>query len=262
MTEPEPLPGWLCGSWRREWIQRRGVMDPPMAVHYVQGPRAFGDLRIPGDRPNTSAGSLEELSDDECLVLARQSGFAGFCEAESDVVTWHHELDYQPTLGAREVDVGRVERSGAAMLEHALDGAYVELWWPLSSGDGRFLVLEARAGARLERLLVVAGDHFLFARNRAVELPPARSLAELVGASGVTRAERLAYLDCELSYGLVRGGARAWQIQRSTLPWREGCPLELPASCVEGALALDSGWTVQADTLAREDARVMFGDGV
>lgn len=268
------VPEGLCGSWLRAWIERRpktpSPQDPPpiqdgsVAVHYVQTPHVFVDLRVAIERPPIRASRLAELTDDELEILARQQGFAGHTSVSGDVVTWHHELDFQPTVdGAPELDVGRIEPHGSALLEHALDGAYSELWWRLSSGDGRFLALAEREGggegAPLARVFVLAGDAFMFARRRATPLPPAASLAALLRATGTTRAAREAYLDCEISYGLARGAAHPWQVLRSTLPWREGATIPPPARFRAGALAPDDGWALELDTLHEADAATLFG---
>ena len=43
------------GAWQRDWIRRHGgAPDPRVTVRYVQTPSVFGDLRIPGDRPDVA----------------------------------------------------------------------------------------------------------------------------------------------------------------------------------------------------------------
>jgi hypothetical protein len=258
------LPAWLSGTWKREWIRRDGVTTNTMTVRYLQTPYWFGDVRIPIDRPRITAGSLPALTDAELAALAKQRGFFGYTTVVGDVSTWHHELDYQPNNGG--VDTGRIERLGASsMLEHGLDGSFVEHWWNLASGDGKFFTVRVMRGGRLDRMLVVTGDHFLYARNRASDLPAARSLTDL--AATASREQLLAYLDCELSHGTVRGGSVPWQIERSTLPWREGAHLELVDSLTvdaAGALtapaaaAAGETWTIPLSTLAPDDLRVLF----
>jgi hypothetical protein len=53
---------------------------------------------------------------------------------------------------------------------------------------GKFLTVRVMRAGRLDRMLVVAGDHFLYARNREGDLPAARSLTELAAraAAGET----------------------------------------------------------------------------
>jgi len=250
------VPEWLHGSWRRAWIRRGATRASDVAVHYVQTPRMFADLRVLDARPRVGATSFADATDADLSALAEQWGFAGFATADGDVVTWHHELDFQPDEPG-EVDVGRVERVGNAMLEHALDGAYTELWWRVASGDGRYFAAERRAGGRLEGLLVVAGDAFMYVRDRAVPLPEAKSLRELVDDPNRGRAAKISYLDCEISAGRARGGARPWAIERSTLPWREGCALDPPFSVRAGALTMREGWVAVTSTFALEDLALL-----
>jgi hypothetical protein len=46
---------------------------------------------------------------------------------------------------------------------------------------------------------------------------------ELIARTHPPREALIAYLDCEISYGTTRG----WQVERSTLPWRQGQRLAL-----------------------------------
>jgi len=206
------------GAWQRDWIRRHGgAPDARVVVRYVQTPSVFGDLRIPDDRPDVAAAaSLADLEDDQLAALARQNGFAGVTTVDGDNATWHHEIDVQPSSGG--VDIGRIEPAGdGRMFEHALDDAYVESWSAIDRGAGFFAARVERAG-RVDQLLAVAGAHFVYARARAVALPPGDSLTELIARTHPPRATVIAYLDCEISYGSTRG----WLVERSTLPWREG----------------------------------------
>lgn len=256
------LPAWMSGTWKREWIRAGDVTTNTVMVRYLQTPLWFGDLRIPIDRPRITASSLAELGDAELAHLAKQRGFFGYTTLAGDVSTWHHEIDYQPSGG--RPDTARIERLGASsMIEQGLDGSFAEHWWNLGSGDGKFLAVRVMRAGRLDRMLVVAGDHFLYARDRASDLPAAKSLTEL--AATASREQLLAYLDCELSHGLVRGGTMPWQIEHSTLPWREGKPLELalaltldPSGALVARGADGEAWTIPINTLPVEDLRVLF----
>lgn len=258
------LPAWLSGTWKREWIRRDGVTTNTMMVRYLQTPLWFGDVRIPTDRPRITASSLAELDDAQLAGLAKQRGFFGYTTLAGDVSTWHHEIDYQPPPSDGSLDTARIERLGnSSMLEQGLDGSFVEHWWNLGSGDGQFLTVRVMRAGRLDRMLLVAGDHFLYARNRASDLPAARSITEL--AATASREQLLAYLDCELSHGLVRGGSVPWQIEHSTLPWREGTHLAFADDLrigPDGALAARAAdgetTTIPINTLAPDDLRVLF----
>jgi hypothetical protein len=265
----QPLPSWFLGTWEREWIRISGVTDNTMTVRFVQTPTMFGDVRIPSDRPRFAhATSLADLTLEELAALAKQRGFFGYTTLEGDVATWHHEVDYQPAGAAG--DMGRLERvGGSGMYEHALDDSYVESWWSLGSGDGKYLVVRVTKLVhdvqRLDRVLLVAGDHFAYARNRAKELPAADSLSALVTKGDASLETLRDYLDCELSHGYVRGGTVPWEIVNSTLPWREGSHLELADEIVldaRGQLSALEGpgetWTFPLNSMSKEDLAVLF----
>lgn len=251
------------GAWQRDWIRRHGgAPDATVTVRYVQTPSVFGDLRIRGDRPAfPGAASFAALSDDQLAALARQSGFAGYVTVDGTSATWHHEIDFQPSGG--EDDIGRIEPAGhGKMFEHALDDSYVESWSALGSdGDTFFAVRVARAD-RVEHLLAVAGDHFVYARARANPLPPADSLGDAIAKRGATRDVVIAYLDCEISYGTTRG----WQVERSTLPWREGkrlafvdrIALDAAGQPIARAPAAGETWSFPVNTIPAAQLRALL----
>jgi hypothetical protein len=259
------LPSWFTGVWTREWIERKGVRSDLFDVHYLQTPSLFGDMRVPRDRPVLAqAKSFADLTDADLLQLARQRGFTGSTTVSDARATWHHEVDFQPPDSAE--DIGRIERiDDAHMFEHALDSSYIESWRSVSSGDGRFLAVRVERAGRLDRVLLVAGDHFLFVRNREKDLPMAESLDSLIIATRATRSQIIEYLDCEFSAGRVHGSGAAWEIQRSTLPWREGKHLdfvdELHISSGGGLVprgASTERWSVPVNTLTRAQLRALF----
>jgi hypothetical protein len=115
--------------------------------------------------------------------------------------------------------------------------------------------------------LLVAGDYFVFVRNRIKDLPRAASLDSLIASTHPSRAQVIEYLDCDFSFGRVRGGSIAWEIQRSTLPWREGHRLDFVDQ-----VGLDNGgnkirlrtaqserWTVPINTFTESELASVFG---
>jgi hypothetical protein len=153
------------------------------------------------------------------------------------------------------------------MHEHGLDGSYIEAWKSTSRGEARFLVIRVEHAGRLVKTLVVVGNQFIYVRNRAVDLPTAESFDALINSSKASRAQIEAYLDCEFSVGRVQGGSVLWEIQQSTLPWREGRHLDLvdEIAAVEGGAGLaprkvgDGEWTVPVNTLTARDTGELFG---
>jgi hypothetical protein len=261
------VPSWLSGVWQREWIEERGLRSSTLDVHYLQTPLFFGDVRIPRDRPNLShASSFTDLSDQELHALAQQRGFAGHTTLVGTTATWHHQMDFQPPDG--EEDIGRLELlAGRRMHESGPDGSYTESWKSATDGDGRFLVIQTERDGRPQRLLLVAGDYFVFVRNRIKDLPRAASLDSLIASTHPSRAQVIEYLDCDFSFGRVHGGSIAWEIQRSTLPWREGHRLEFvdELKVAEGDSVLQrtpgsERWTVPINTLSDSELVEIFGD--
>jgi hypothetical protein len=263
------VPSWLYGLWQREWIEEGAVRSNTLDVHYLQTPSFFGDVRIPRDRPDPgSARSFADLSDQELHALAKQWAFAGPITLVGSTATWHHQIDFQPPDG--EEDVGRLKLlAGRRVHETGLDGSYTESWKSMADGDGRFLVVQTEREGRPQRLLLVAGDYFVFARNRAQDLPKAASLEALIASSHPSRAQMVEYLDCEFSFGRVRGASVAWEILRSTLPWREGHRLEFvdelevvtEGNRVRPRNSAAERWTVPINTLSAADLLEMFPAG-
>jgi hypothetical protein len=152
------------------------------------------------------------------------------------------------------------------MYEQALDSSFTELWWSLTSGEGRFLAVRVERAGRLDRILLVAGDYFFYGRNRSKDLPAAPSLDSLIATTRATRSEIIEYLDCELSVGRIRGGSIPWEIQYSTLPWREARHLDfvdrISAGGSIGGLTprpeAGEAWTVLVNTVDSEDLVVLF----
>jgi hypothetical protein len=260
-----PPPRWLRGDWTRDWIEVRGARSSRFVVHYLQTPRLFADMRIPIQRPAfPNATSFANLSDADLATLAQQRGFAGWVSAAADTFTWHHEIDFQPSDGT--LDIGRVERVDSAhWYEHALDSSYVESWRSTAPGDTTFLVLRGERAGRLDQMLLVVGDRFLYVRNRSIDLPEAPSLDSLIARTHAGREQIIAYLDCEFSWGRVHGGARPWQVDASTLPWREGQSLPFVSTV---ALTADStgplvrgpglSWSVPVNTLSKTQLATLF----
>ena len=251
------------GAWQRDWIRRHGgEADPRVTVRYVQTPSVFGDVRIPGDRPAVGhAASFADLSDDELAALAKQNGFAGETTMDGANATWHHEIDFQPA--GRGDDVGRIEPvDDGQMLEHALDDSYIERWSAIGHDGGKFLAAKVAREGRVDQLLAVAGESFVYARARAAALPAADSISEAIARTHATREEIIAYLDCEISYGTVRG----WHIEHSTLPWREGKRLPfadriaIDAHGQPAARMISAGetWSFPVQTFTAAELRAMF----
>jgi hypothetical protein len=262
-------PIWLQGVWSRDWIERQGVKSNTLDVHYLQTPTFFADMRIPRDRAGMAAAkSFADLADEQLRSLARQNGFAGRTTLAGMVATWRHDIDFQPSDGTP--DKGRLEPIGPdQMHEYGLDGSYIEAWRSSTDGRGRFLVVRIEHSGRLSRTLVVVGNQFVYVRDRAKHLPSAASFDALIEATHPSREEMVEYLDCEFSVGRVSGGRVPWEIEQSTLPWRERRHLEFidQISTKDAGSSVWSGevgedvWTVPVNTMSPREIRTLFGEG-
>jgi hypothetical protein len=269
-----PVPAWLSASWQRLWVinDNQGPPQDTVNVRNIQTPTLFGDCRIPKDRPRfPDATSLADLTDKQLQTLYPQEGFSGYTTVEGYVITWHHEIDYQPPDGS--IDIGRFQiMGGRNVFEHGVQAVYLEHWWRLEEAGGYFLGAKVMRNLghqqqRVHEILSVSGDHFIYARNRPFDLPMADSLAELIRKEKYTRKQILAVLDCEVSHGFVLGGRCPWEVQFSTLPFKEQKPLDfagrIKVDPATGQLSPrhatpDLAWSFPVNTLGIEDLLVLF----
>jgi hypothetical protein len=225
-TPPAGVAG-LQGLWRRSLITwpRRGASDTTTSVRWLQGPRAYIDLRQPAPMPDFShARTLEDLTYDDCACLARQEGFAGDLSFDGMHFEWLREIDFQPR--SPSADAGSLRWQGDVLIETGRDADYVEHWHrdpsiPTTPAD----IVVQGAGHKTRATMLRVGPYFMFARARATSLEKGYgSLAEYVAAApDLAHAREL--IDCEISFGQVdESGPR---ITASTLPYRIGALMEL-----------------------------------
>jgi hypothetical protein len=237
----------LAGVWQRRSIEKDGQKDMTTQVIWLQTPKCFGDIRIPIDRPKFSSDtSWAELTESDALALSKQQGFAGVTQLEGSLCQWHRYLDYQPFNGLR--DIGSLHWEQDILIELGIDSIYKEEWQRLDDGSGDFTALVLSTQQSLESdsswqgCLVTAGDYFIYALNRSSPLPASESLTSLLLNSRQDPSQQLRYLDCEISFGRCKLGHIPWQIERSTLPWREEQSLW---SLSDLDLDLDNGQVIQ-----------------
>jgi len=231
-TTDNTAPEWFRGAWKLEWAKAAGEQPTlTRTVRDIQTPTVFASVRIDFDRPVITATSFDALTDAELVALSKQrGGFAGSATFDSGVADWKHDFDFQ---NSQSPDTARIKPLGpTTVLEEGLDGDFQELWWKLSSGDGKYLGIKVTVNGRVEKVLSVVGDHFAYGRNRAKDLP-AKNLTDLMAAKP-SRDEIIQMIDCEFSYGLVRGGRMPWEIRFSSIPWREGKALDVARELAGG----------------------------
>ena len=138
------------------------------------------------------------------------------------------------------------------MIERAPSGAYEEDW-RLQPGSRSFAAHLTKRDAATTTCLYVAGEHAIYARNRAVDLPSAKTLLELARDAKYERDRLQELVNCEFSYGRRRQPGGDFKVEVSTLPWREGellgvlwvDALASKAVNVED-LVLSENWTVES----------------
>jgi len=225
------VPGWLRGLWQRLSIETAdGQRDTETQVFYLQTSSCFGDLRLPSDRPDLKLkqASFSSLTRDNALALSRQQGFAGIAQFEQGQCQWVRYIDYQPPQAVR--DVGLLHWQDDILIEEGVDQVYREEWHKIDDGAGDYTALVLTAediphqAVTWQASLVVAGDYFIYSQNRSVALPSAETLTDCL-TSATTFDKQQDYLACEIAFGLCQSGQVPWEIQRSTIPWREGSAL-------------------------------------
>ncbi len=265
------VPDRYLGVWQRRRLSTAdGLVDTRSTVLGLQTPRLHADLRLPAAGAAASATCLEACSHEQLLALAGQQGFAGLTRVEDDLCCWQRLMDYQPCTANADIGLMRFE-SSERLIEDALDDSYREIWerLPESLGPTWGQWLRPADGSARQACLLVAGDCFFFAAERAAGLRRGGVLADHLRAA--KRPRQLELLAFELSFGRIRGAGEPWRILHSSLPGRAGQHL-LPAACSGtsadsvadfclarlGAYPPPGGWARAADPAppaAREAAR-------
>ena len=216
-------PHWH-GLWTRSLlVGADGQRDVSSAVSWLQGPELFVDLRQPAARPAFClVQGFAQLSGAAETWLAHQQGFAGSFQVAENRAAWRREIDYQPP--GPTPDEGMLSWEGETLVETGLHSPYLEHWHAAPQPNHPCAALRLRvAQTGQAAILVRTGPIFMLARGRAPGIRlSAPSLAACLAGAADAKA-RQALLDCEIS----RGTASGWEINASTLPWREGQRLRL-----------------------------------
>lgn len=246
----QTVPDWLIGVWKRLSLEEDGHYDTTTQVIWIQTSSGFADIRIPAGRAAFITGdrtrqekkhklpdqhylnsnrlensadlenSLASLSPQQASLLCQQEGFAGITQFANGVCEWHRALDYAPFTG--EADQGTLHWEGDTLIEIGPEGAYKEEWQRMATGPTA--TMTATNGAAWEKWLVVCGDYFIYMCDRRQHLPANTTLKDLLSflPNGKLDLASQQYLNCEVSLGRIQPGNVAWEIQQSTLPWKEG----------------------------------------
>lgn len=224
------VPDWLQGVWQRKRIDYAdGSSDTASQVFWLQGLSCYGDLRIPATRPWVARIGASHADD---LALAHQQGATGHCHCLETQAVWQREWGYQPVVDFPEP--GDMELRGHCMIERAPSGAYEEEWHRLTPTNPAIHVWLREDGHA--RLLVI--DTFAMLIERRSSALPLRPLTALLRESSQESQE---LLGCEISYAEYDANSN-FLIRHSTLPWREGQPLNL---CNQQGEILTPGWRLE-----------------
>lgn len=213
-TRSSAVPECYVGLWRRRLLRDAHGEDTRTQVLWLQSGSLYADLRLPAERDAEDG-------------IARQQGFAGRLEARDNLLTWRRWLDFQPPSGVE--DVGLVRFTGLnEMVEQGVHADYEEVWEriaPASPDRAAFSLQVEHTAAGLVRrragVLVIVGEHFMFALDRLAALPAAPSLRALSTQSQLDDDVREHLFACEISFGRRRRTDR-WEILHSTVRAREG----------------------------------------
>ena len=234
MTRPS-APGYvavhpdsLAGTWRRTLlVDERRTVDVTTEVTWLQGARTYLDLRRPPGRPAfDGVRRLADLDADQVRWLAGQQGFAGELADRGDHVEWTRWIDLHPA--GPHPDAGTLHLADGVLVERGRHVDYLEHWRRVSPGAAPTWALQLVGDGGFRACLLRVGSAFGWARGRRRRLCDPRPLPELVAAAladaGLDRARDA--VDVEISLGTVHGPTE-WTVTASTLPFREGAPLDL-----------------------------------
>src|SRR6476619_1599993 len=232
-----PVSEKMIGCWERLHIRfSEGTEDKTTRVIWLQTLSGVADIRIAASRPNLRGRrGFGDCSKDELLKLAEQDCFCGVTLFDPDprpsptasCTKEAYLFRLQPVITFPEPGWIEWQGSGTCMIERAPSGAYEEDW-RLQSGSRSFAAHLTKRDAKATTCLYVAGEHAIYARNRAVDLPSDKSLVELATDAQCERRRLEELLDCEFSYARRERPGDGYTIMTSTLPWREGQALGYP----------------------------------
>ncbi len=194
------------GLWRRRLLETEILHDTDSEVWRLQTGQLYADLHL-------------SSSDSGRIGLRR--GVAGELQMQGDMLTWQ---SWFANLAPTDIgDCGHVWLEGQKLITQSARTSGLEIWERVTppTDDRLALVLQDECSAygdwRSRRgLFAVFGEHFVLALDRSLCL---------AGGGRAAKPQQRTFavfrLDPEISFG-VRHGRVSWEIQRSTLPYREG----------------------------------------
>jgi hypothetical protein len=277
-AEIPDAPEELLGLWVRDSITLGdGSVDRTTRVWWNQTRKAFVDLRIPAGRAIIRQPRGDVLLPPSVLEsLGRQKGFAGHIVVEGARCRWIRSIDFQPQTDRPDEAIIWIE--GEMLYEEGSAGSvvgssYREIYRRLSKADRHCISLRLveRESLNLgghhadQAILVIVDETFMFAKRRPQQLVGTESLSDYL-AKANNMDEVQAYLDCEISMGVIGRTWEDWIVQHSTLPWREGQPLGIGGAPIvqSGRIVIHGSsetqiWRIDESNLPREELVGLFG---
>ena len=219
----------MIGCWTRRNLRfADGTEDKTTRVIWLQTLSGVCDVRISASRPDLrERRGFADCSTEELLKLAEQDCFCGTTlfdpEAEPfPTASWPKEaylFRFQPVITFPEPGWLEWRDFGTCMIETAPSGAYVEDWRLLPESRS-FAAHLTKRDAVSATCLYVAGEHAIYARNRAVDLPSDKSL---VSSPGMLNANAAAWRSSWIANSLMPAANAP---ATTTRLWLRLCPGE------------------------------------
>ena len=229
MHTTDNVPDKYKGAWQQLPSGEKTGEVP--RSYWLQTKRLHASILVPPGRPDFSGKeSLSEMNQDELMWLASQQAIAGACIVKDESLHRRRQIDYQSSRGKANERIMRFE--GDDLWEGSPNSSEHLVWHKISEPDAESIALRFQdetditdiSGQR-KGLLLVVGDYFMYVRDRGYFVPQSESLSTLIECREYAHQQIVELLDFEVSFGVRRSGNVPWQIQLSTLPFREGKPL-------------------------------------
>ncbi len=225
-SSPAPDGTWGCFS-RHSLAYATGQDAPAIEGIRLQAQGMTGELRLPAARPDiTGRGGLHGCSAELLLDLCAADGGVAASVWSGETLGWDTPCMFQPS-GHWPPPVSP-RRIGAALVETAVSGAFVQDW-RLQPGSGGLLAsmrlmfetgVDGHTRPR-DGGLMIAGEHGLLCLGRYRPLPSDAPVQWQMRQAGDPHAFADMVFEAETAYAR-RQDDGAFRVERSTNPFHEG----------------------------------------
>jgi len=230
------VPDKMLGCWKRKYIRfKNAETDTSTTVIWLQTLSAMVDIRIPERILDFSTGlSLHEYTVEQLCELASQDCATAITRLDESTTpystaSWEANDDgayIQTVVNYPEDGWFEWKEDGSCMMEWAPSRAYEEDWRLLE--NSRSYIAEFR-NTNIDKgeFVFLAGDHAVYVRSRALEVKEQRPIQEIAKDNLDNKDYIISLVDVEFSYAHRDEASGEFNIQHSTLPFREGQSLKL-----------------------------------